>query len=145
MSDFQVKELYQEDLESFEDKYWELRDKIKRDKIGNSTEEGIVLRAAFLAGWFGNDYVTSDPPPDTRVKKMKPVQIVKLAKNVSDAREVARHISPFSLFRLVCMSFATQTRLDLFKKLGALKHGETLTVKGGENGELEILRDTTTA
>lgn len=139
--EFEVIELYQHHLEEFEDAYWEAREKITRKQVGRSTDEGLTLRAAFTAGWFGDKYKVD---ADERVKNMLPHDIVELATKANNAREVARAIDPFLLWRLATMSLAKQHRLESFAKLGALKAGETLTVTAGEDGRLVILSDTTT-
>lgn len=141
MNEFEVIELYQHHLEAYEDAYWNAREKIKRNQIGRSTDEGLILRAAFTAGWFGDKYKVD---VDDRVKNMTPRDIVELATKANNAREVARAIDPFSLWRLATVSLATQTRQESYAKLGALKVGEALTVTVGADGKLEILNDTTT-
>ena len=141
-SSLEVVELYQHHLEAWEDHYWERREKIKREQIGRSTDEGLTVLAAFMAGWFGDKYKVDAVE---RVANMTPRQVLELATKASEAREVARTIDPFWRFRLASMSLAKQHRLVGFAKLGALKAGEMLTVTGGEDGRLEILDGLTTA
>lgn len=140
MEELKVVELYQHHLEAYEDAYWNAREKIKRQQIGRSTDEGLILRAAFAAGWFGDKYKID---VEERVKNMTPRDIVELATKANNAREVARAIDPFSLWRLATMSLAGQTLQESYARLGALKAGEALAVTVGEDGKLEILNDTT--
>lgn len=138
----EIVELYQHHLEGWEDAYWEKREKAKREQIGRSNDEGLTVRAAFIAGWFGDKYTVD---VDDRMKALKPHEVLKLATMVSEAREVAREIDPFLRWRFMNLSLAKQHHLVSFAKLGALKAGEALTVTVGDNGELVILTESTIA
>lgn len=133
---YEVVELFQHHLESFEDAYWEAREKIKREQVGRSTDEGLTIRAAFSAGWFGDQYKIDVAE---RVANMTPRMIVEIATKANQAREVARHIDPFLVWRLVNMSLAKQHHHGFFARLGGIKPGEALTIQAGGNGKLEVL------
>jgi hypothetical protein len=139
---FEIVELYQHHLEAWEDAYWEKREKVKREQIGRSNDEGLTVRAAFIAGWFGDKYTVD---VDDRMRALKPHEVLTLATMVSEAREVARSIDPFLRWRFMSMSLAKQRHLVSYARLGALKAGEILTVTVGDNGGLEILSESTIA
>ena len=135
-----VKDLRQHHLESWDDEYWQRRDAIKREQIGRSTDEGLIVRAALAAGWFG-DGLRVDA--DERVKNMSPSEVLELATIINSKREVARAIDPKLHWQLVSTYSGMAGYRELYKRLGALKRGVMVAVRAGDSGELEILSDST--
>lgn len=137
-------EMRQYHLEDFEDAYWDMKAaytaRTSRDVKGKSTDEGMIVRAAFTAGWFGAE---NSANVTNLVKNMRPAELVKLAQTVDATRTAARAIDPELFWRLAITSLGMHNRLDSYQKLEELKPGETATVTVGDNGGLAILNDTT--
>lgn len=142
MTDFIIiDDLRQHHLESYEDEYWKRRDVHDREKIGLSTEEGLIVRAGFAAGWFGDGYKVD---ADERVKNMSPAKVYELAQAMDAKRRVVRAIDPKLLYKLAITYLGKAKHLDLLEELGALNPGEMVAVKAGNNGKLALLKKSTT-
>ncbi len=137
-----IETLYQHHLESWEDEYWNRREKVEREQLGKSNDEGLVVRAAFAAGWYGDGQKVD---VETTVENLTPKTIVTIATEVNAKREAARATDPKLLWRLAITYLGMGKHLDFCEKLSELKPGETLTAAAGEDGTLEILDDTTTS
>lgn len=140
-SEFEViQNLLQHHLESFEDEYWQRRDKIQREKIGQSTEHGLIVRAGFAAGWFGDEHKT-DIEPDKRVENMSGAEVAYLAIALDESKRACVSINPKARYKLAVVSLMGKEHLETLQKLGDINPGEILRVKGGDNGLLEVLAE----